>query len=385
MVKMLTRKRVLAAKAETTEGTEEVPAVGDAKLLVVDPKHGPDVPYHKRNPARGTISPLPGLPGKQSEAFNFGIEMRGQGAAATAPQWGLLLQACGFQQIDPWQLDAPGGDWSGAFVAGERVTQAVSLAVGIVMFDTAITIDLIVMPVSGTFDATNLCTGAVSASTGIPAVAAQSVAIGWRPSSDFSTAPSLTLHMYDDGVLHKMIGARGNVSFSGTAGEVFMANFEFQGVMLQPTDTALIAPVHETTRPPTFLGVTAKLHADYEAIFQELGMNMNNEVVERPNAGKTTGIESFLITGRAPQVTIDPEMDLIANHDFMSKLRLGTEGNFEFVLGSVVGNTLKFGAPKVQYVQISDDDRSGLTVAGLTMDASSYDTDGDDEIVILQT
>ncbi len=385
MAKMLTRLRAVAAKIEAAEGVAESLSASDASFDVYEPRFNPNVPYFKRDPARSSLSPLPGLPGPKAGAITFGVEVKGSGAAATAPGFSKLLRACGMIEIDPWKLSKPGGDWSGAFTAGERVTQATSGAIGIVMFATAATEDLWVIPVSGTFDNTNTVTGAESSSAGIPSAAAQSVAIGWRPGSG-STVPSLTIGGYFDGIRHVLRGARGNVTLAAVRGEVVRLNFEFTGIYDPTTDVALISASPDSTIPPVALGMALKLQGGYDAIFQQLSINLQNQVVERENASKAVGIESFLITGRAPQMTVDPEQELVATHDFYGKLRAGTQGRMEFQVADptpVAGNRFRIGAPATQYVQVSDDDRTAKSVAGLTMDLTSKDTAGNDELVLL--
>ncbi|MCC7202448.1 MAG: hypothetical protein IT393_07305 [Nitrospirae bacterium] len=93
---MLTRRAVVAAKIETTEGTAETLAAGDANFLVVDPKFDADIPLFKRGVVNGSLSPYNSIPGSQMARLSFKVELRGSGAAGTAPAIGKLLKACGF-------------------------------------------------------------------------------------------------------------------------------------------------------------------------------------------------------------------------------------------------------------------------------------------------
>jgi len=384
MGKRLTRLREIAAKIESVEGTAETLAAADSTFNVYDPKFNPNVPYYQRNPARSSFTKYPGVPGPKAGAITFGVEMKGSGTASTAPGFSKLLKACGFAEVDPWKLTI-GTITSGPFQAGERVTQATSGAIGIVMFETADgTTTLWLLPVSGTFDNVNDLTGGTSGASATPSAASQGVAIAWRPDSDRDTVPSLTIGGYFDGKRHVIRGARGTVTFAGTRGEIVMMQFEFTGVYDATTDVSLISPSPDSPIPPSFLDVSLVLQGGYSAVFQALSIAMNSEVSERENANNADGIESFLLAGRNPQMTIDPEQALVATHDFYGILRAGTTGRMEFQYGSTSGNRFRFGAPSTQYTGLSDDDRGGKAVAGVTVDLVGIDDAGEDELVILQ-
>ena len=384
MAKMLVRRREIAAKIESVEGTAETLAAADATFNVYSPKFNPNPTYFKRKPARSSLSKLPGIAGAKPASISFGVELKGSGTAATAPGLSKLLKACGLQEVDPWQLTI-GTVSSGPFQAGERVTGGTSSAVGIVMFETADGVTTLwVLPVSGTFSGTETVTGSTSGASATTSAAAQGVAIAWRPDSDPSSIPTLTIGGYCDGVRHVIRGARGSVTFTGTRGEIVMLELEFTGVHDGTTDVSLITPSPDGTLPPTFLGVGLVLQDGYSAIFQQLSINLNNTVEERENANKSDGIESFLIGDRNPQMTVDPEMETVANHDFVGKLYAGTQGRMEFQVGTSAGNRFRVGAPATQYTALSDDERGVKAVAGLTLDLVSIDDAGDDELVILQ-
>ncbi|MGH7260868.1 MAG: hypothetical protein ACREI9_09325 [Nitrospiraceae bacterium] len=93
---ILTRRAVLAAKIEAVEGTAETLAAGDANFLVTDPKWEPDIPMFQRQNVDGSLSSFVAVPGTQRAVISFKVELKGSGAAGTAPALGKLLKACGF-------------------------------------------------------------------------------------------------------------------------------------------------------------------------------------------------------------------------------------------------------------------------------------------------
>ncbi len=382
--RMLERRRQVAAKIETTEGTFNAPGASDAGFLAYEPKVRPSVAMFTRKPARSTLTPLSAVPGVQTKGFTFGVDVVGSGAGATPPSFGTLLKGCGVRQVDPWKLTI-GAITGGPFRAGERVTQATSNAVGIVVRRTADgTVTLWLIPVSGTFNGTNLLTGATSGATATPSVAAQGVAVAYCFDSA-AASPALSLAGYFDGILYSARGARGNFTLGFQAGQPGRVNLEYNGVLRDTSDAALLTGItYPTKKPPTFLGVNLKL--DNVAIpFQVLNVNARNQVNERPDASDAAGVLSYLITDREPQLTIDPESVLKADFDFVGKYRAGTVFPVELDLGSEAGNTFMLSAPFAQVAGLSDDGRSGIAVMGTTLNLVGSDDAGDDELILLCT
>ncbi len=93
---MLTRRAVVAAKIETVEGTAETLTASDANFLVVDPKFEIGISLFKRDNVDASLSPYSSVPGAQMATLSFKVELRGSGAAGTAPALGKLLKGCGY-------------------------------------------------------------------------------------------------------------------------------------------------------------------------------------------------------------------------------------------------------------------------------------------------
>lgn len=87
---------VLAAKVETTEGTAIALAGADANNLVMDPKFDAEVPMFARKFIDASLSPHKQIATTRGGAIAFKTELKGSGAAGTAPAIGKLLRACGF-------------------------------------------------------------------------------------------------------------------------------------------------------------------------------------------------------------------------------------------------------------------------------------------------
>jgi len=95
---LLTRKRLLLAKAEATYGTDSSPAGTDAVLvreLEITPLQSDTVERELVRPYMGAAQTL--LANTRVE-ITFQVELAGSGTAGTAPRFGSILKACGFSE-----------------------------------------------------------------------------------------------------------------------------------------------------------------------------------------------------------------------------------------------------------------------------------------------
>ena len=196
---------------------------------------------------------------------------------------------------------------------------------------------------------------------------------------------SMTLALYNDGMIYKLWGARGNVSLKLVKGDYGILHFTFTGADFSITDGALLASVtYESTKPQPFMGASSFTIDSYAALVSSLEFNMNNTVTLRPSIIASSGNFSAVITNRAPSLSLDPEGILVATYDFFGKLRSGNEGAIAAcVVGAAAGNTLTLTAPKVQYTGGSLADRSGIRSFGITCQLNR--NAGDDEISIVHS
>lgn len=378
---MLTRKRQLAAKIEAVEGTAETLAATDAKLLVYNPKVTFDVAMSERNPARPSFSNIGKIPGKRPAGLSFRIELRGSGAAATVPEWGKLLQACGFG-VNALKSMNIGAITNGPFQHGETITGGTSAAKGRVVINTAngATAILFVI-ISGVFVSAEVITGGTSTATATTSSVPATVGNEFKPISD--NIPSLTQGSFEDGLRKLLKGCRGKVKFGFKSGEPVFLDFEFQGVEAGVTDTAFLANVsYENTKPPAFLSALFSVDA-YSARIGEMDFDIANTLAVRDDVNDQRGILSFAITDRGVSGSFNPEMVSCATYDFHAKWFSGAEMIVDFTVGSVAGNKFRFYIPRAQYTKVEDEDRDGLQLAKSAFNLNGSLLYGDDELSIL--
>ena len=63
---------------------------------------------------------------------------------------------------------------------------------------------------------------------------------------------SLTIYLYLDGLLYKLVGCRGSFNLTLTSGGVGRLSFTFQGLYLSKADAAVPAATYDATRPAPF-------------------------------------------------------------------------------------------------------------------------------------
>lgn len=200
----------------------------------------------------------------------------------------------------------------------------------------------------------------------------------YKPAS--SGIPCLTMAVYEDGTIIKMRGARGTVKFSGKKGEPLLADFAFTGVLDSITDAALIAPTFEDTIPPVLLSSDFTV-AGYAPVMSSIDIDMACVITPRDSMNSADGYLSALYTDRYPVGKIDPEMTTVAAHDWYGRWKNGTPGAISMgAIGATQYNKFTVTAPKAVYTKVSDEDRSGIAVAGTDFQLA-MDT-GDDELVI---
>jgi hypothetical protein len=95
---LLSRKRLIMVKTETTYGTDATPVGTDALLvrnLDITPLSGDLVSRDLIRPYLGNYDQLIA---KTSVAISFEVELAGSGTAGTAPKYGAILKACGLSE-----------------------------------------------------------------------------------------------------------------------------------------------------------------------------------------------------------------------------------------------------------------------------------------------
>lgn len=284
---LLKRVRVMAAKIETTVGTDVSPGASDGAFNAYDVMIQPGIGMTQRE-GQGAFNRLTSVPEAYNGTMTFKTDL-GWDGTDTDPTWAtVLLPACGF-------------------VPTAHVYAPVSEAPG--------------------------------GSGGVKTV---------------------TIGCWEDGKLKKLTGAVGNVKFVFESGKMCTAEWEFKGVWVTPTSTAIIAPTYPTATPLRFASAAACTFNSVALAIQSMTIDLGNEIVMREDPTKAGGLISGIITDRVPKITCNPEAVLAATQD-RDLIWLGmTEYTISVSLDCPTTATLIFTAPKAQIINIQEGDRGKM-------------------------
>lgn len=191
--------------------------------------------------------------------------------------------------------------------------------------------------------------------------------------------PSLTIWVYEDGLIKKARGCRGTVKFSGKVGEPVFAEFSFDGVFDSQVDGAMIAPTFESTVPALLMETTLSLDSVTTMVVESFGVDMGNSLAMRGSITAPDGYYSALLTDRKPTFTLDPEMVTVATYDFIGKWQ--TANAAALTIGPIgpagVYNKFTMSAPKAVFTKVGQGDRNGIMTADISGNLAM--NTGDDE------
>lgn len=213
-------------------------------------------------------------------------------------------------------------------------------------------------------------------------------ACGWVDSggtySPISSPPgtggvkTLTIGVYEDGLVKKIKGAVGTFVLNFSAGKPVRIDFVFTGCWVAPADATILAPTYETAIPPRFASSTLTI-ASYTPRISTMTIDAGNQIVLREDATEVSGYLAGCITDRKVGGTLDPETSLVATQDSWGQWIASTEQALSVVVGSS-GNQVTIGAPKLQFLNVQEGDRDRLLIDDLAFQCNGSADAGDDQL-----
>lgn len=192
---------------------------------------------------------------------------------------------------------------------------------------------------------------------------------------------SVTIYVNVDGVLHKLLGARGTVRMEMNARSIPRFRFTFRGLFVAIADGA--APAVTLTawqKPlPVNKGNTSglSLHGFAGGVMSELSIDVANSVVFRSLVGQ----ELVAITDRQSSGSISLEAVTVATKDWWTSAKDAATGAFSILHGLTAGNKIKVDAPAVQLLSPQYQDLDGIQMLQMQMGFQPT-TAGNDELKI---
>lgn len=222
---------------------------------------------------------------------------------------------------------------------------------------------------------------------------------------------SITLYMYFDGVLHRLTAGRGTFTVDGPGGELGNFSFTMTGNYEVVTDAALPAatfepqvpqqvelarlivnPDEDLTAAPSDLTTAPNNCGTYENQLNgeiddlcaaSFSLDLGNTVSPRECINDPDAFKGVVITERNMTGSFDPELELVATHDFWNILATADVLAWEARVGTTRGNVVRFESDSVQYGGLSYADRDGLRVLEVDLQFSATAPNfSDDEILI---
>jgi hypothetical protein len=379
---LLSRKRLILSKIETTYATDSSPAGTDAILV----RNLDITPIEADVVSRDLIRPYLGnydqLLAQTRVSITFEVEMAGSGTGGTAPKFNSLLRACGMAET---LLAAPVTGSATAGAAGSITLAAGASAVdgfynGMVISITSGTGNGHVGMIVDYVGSTKVATVQPVTTTFVPAASsAYSIAAnaGYKPVS--SAFESATIYFNNDGVLHKATGCRGTFNLNCEVGQIPTISFTMTGIYNAPTDTAAPAVTYSNQATPQIFkagNTSAFSLLSYSACLMSCNFDIANEVIYRELVGCT---KSITITNRAPSGTAVIEAPTIAQKDFFSIANNDTTGAISLLHGTTAGNQVGLLASKVDIANPTYSDSDGIQMLNLPFVAIPTSA-GNDEV-----
>ncbi len=419
--------RLLFVELEAAEGTAETIAVGDFVECLDDVTFSMEPFSVERNLVRPAFTKIPdyyasdGITSSDSIVSMCTITANVELTALTGgpttgdPGYSDLMLACGFVQIAGVERETISGGsvTGGPFFHREQCTSESFQVVG-----TTFTGDPHLY-YNGTDPVTASCTGDISLAAATITTAATAAGIAYSVDTDagYGDSSSVTIELNVDGRRITAKGCRGNVSWAFNSLDRVIMTFTMQGIVHNIDDAGAnrsgISYGHQL--PPTFVSAGLLIKeatgtTDWSgALFNQMVLNMGNEIIMREDANSASGWKAAQIAGRAPTITMNPDAieggaTSATVYDYFEEWTTGTLARMSFEVGdNLDNNSFLFKAPAVQWTGIADGDRdnysildcSGSLTGGSIGDSVVHDATGstqlhadkgaENELVIIMT
>lgn len=171
---------------------------------------------------------------------------------------------------------------------------------------------------------------------------------------------TLTIALYEDGLMRTLSGARGTFKIALKSGEPGKVSFEFTGKYEAISDTSILSPTFPTTIPPIFAGATVSIGGSFTPVLSSFEIDIANEVVMREDATDDSAYLSAAIVAMKPTGTLDPETKTASTRDWHDHVIDATEESLSIVIGSSSHNTITLASSKMQAIKAGRGNRNKL-------------------------
>ena len=210
-------------------------------------------------------------------------------------------------------------------------------------------------------------------------------------SPEADTPTSVGFEFYARGELHQVSGAYLDHNFTVEEGGPVVFEFPVQGTR-EAAVTDIARPTvnyeAETVIPPKATGIRVVFNyggAFSGGIVKSIGFALGREITPRLDLNAATSHGGFNVGRRAPIFTVILEDVALATFDPYAILRAGTNGTFNFKLGTAGSNSFEWDLPQSQIVNVITLGDEGGTTATIELQIAPYVVDGEasDDLTML--
>jgi hypothetical protein len=379
----IVRRRVttIAAKIETTQGTDVF--AGSPNVATDFIKGDITITFDQQqtdNPEMtGSLDQAAGIAGGTKVRIEVTCQLKGSGTAGTAPQWGTLMQVCGYTQtVTAAAVGVPTAATAGSATTATLASPFAATAelyrgMPITLSGNPAT------PVTTTVTDYTVGRVATLGYTFSPVLSSSTLAqipanVLYAPTSAPASMKSATVYCYMDGILWKVLGCVGNWAVDMTTGGTATIRFTMTGVYSAPTATSTpTGIVFDAAQPPVFRSGICRLSGSL-ARTSRVTFDSGNTLYEPEDPEASEGFDPSVITVRKSKGTMDPLMDSVNTVLRMAAFKAGATQSANVVLGTVAGNMVSITAPSVAYTSLTPQNRSEAYAESINFDCNGVDT-----------
>lgn len=198
--------------------------------------------------------------------------------------------------------------------------------------------------------------------------------VEYWPRSEF--LESVTIYVYKDAILHKVVGCVGEPKFDMTAGEYGKISWTFRGKYASPVSASMPTTSPNATAPPIVRNANLVVTTGtYTPIATKVTFEMNNNIGKRVDMNQPDAVRGFFITGRDPGGQVDPEVPTLGERDFWNYWENSTLSDITVMASSAEGNVVTFTASGAVFNAPAYEDREGIMSYGLPFKLSGDDSE----------
>src|SRR5690606_569024 len=184
---------------------------------------------------------------------------------------------------------------------------------------------------------------------------------------------SCTIYAYAGGMLFKIVGCRGSVTWPVDAGAVGIIRFEMQGLLLDdPVPASLPAVTYQAQLPPVAAGMVLQVGGwtPEKVISAEFASGVELQRID--DATAADGVREFAVTLINPSYRIQTYAADLAVYDPYAQSRAGSAVTITQTLGTQTNNKIVLSTPQAYLETAGHTDQNSFAAWDLQFQVRDY-------------